>query len=352
MRSRPRASRDQAPHGMNPNAIEDALAQGAHPGQTYLFANRPICCAFPLPALAGIEPKPGTRPSIRVDAARGVARSRKPRQWRHQWHDGRRISLALALQPDGLLLRFPRLCDFVISADASRIGIESLKPLDADTLEHLLVDQVLPRCLAQRDALMLHAGAVEVDGRTLLFVGDTGAGKSTLAALLHREGHALLSDDCVEIDIVGNDATARGTYPSLRLYEDSASRILPTFPPGRRAAHYSDKSRLALPRTVGSTVGSRISAVYFLEPRSGAGAGVALAPKARADTCIGLMKNCFRLDPPDPSRAKELMHRLSAVATRVRGYSLTYPHDFHMASEVVAMVLRQCRALEMKEHRL
>jgi len=40
--------------------------------------------------------------------------------------------------------------------------------------------------LARRGALILHASAVEVDGRALVFTGVSGAGKSTISALLDR----------------------------------------------------------------------------------------------------------------------------------------------------------------------
>ena len=46
-----------------------------------------------------------------------------------------------------------------------------------------------------RSHLLLHAGALEHDGRGVLLVGDSGAGKSTLVMELVRRGFRLLSDD-------------------------------------------------------------------------------------------------------------------------------------------------------------
>ncbi|MEP9401813.1 HprK-related kinase A [Sphingomonas sp. VNH70] len=54
--------------------------------------------------------------------------------------------------------------------------------------------------LGHRRHLLLHASAVERDGRTLLMTGVSGAGKSTLAALLMTRGWRLLGDEFVLID--------------------------------------------------------------------------------------------------------------------------------------------------------
>jgi HprK-related kinase A len=58
----------------------------------------------------------------------------------------------------------------------------------------------LQMALAQRRYLLLHASAVERDGRALLMTGVSGAGKSTLAALLMTRGWRLMGDEFVLID--------------------------------------------------------------------------------------------------------------------------------------------------------
>lgn len=48
--------------------------------------------------------------------------------------------------------------------------------------------------------LLLHAGAVERDGQTMLMTGDSGAGKSTLSATLGWSGWRLLGDEFALVD--------------------------------------------------------------------------------------------------------------------------------------------------------
>ncbi|WP_230769612.1 HprK-related kinase A [Sphingomonas sp. Leaf4] len=58
----------------------------------------------------------------------------------------------------------------------------------------------LQMALGQRRYLLLHASAVERDGRALLMTGVSGAGKSTLAALLMTRGWRLMGDEFVLLD--------------------------------------------------------------------------------------------------------------------------------------------------------
>ncbi|CAN5424091.1 hypothetical protein BH09PSE4_BH09PSE4_22090 [soil metagenome] len=58
----------------------------------------------------------------------------------------------------------------------------------------------LQMALGQRRYLLLHASAVERDGRVVLMTGLSGAGKSTLAALLSARGWRLMGDEFALVD--------------------------------------------------------------------------------------------------------------------------------------------------------
>jgi hypothetical protein len=63
--------------------------------------------------------------------------------------------------------------------------------------------------LAQRDALVVHASVVAIDGRAVAFVGPSGRGKSTTAAAFLAAGHDLLADDVAAVRLVdGADGLA------------------------------------------------------------------------------------------------------------------------------------------------
>lgn len=69
------------------------------------------------------------------------------------------------------------------------------------------------------DFLALHAGAVTIGERTIVFPSTHRAGKSTLAAALAFNGHRLIADDILPVDCreVRASAVACGVAPRLRL---------------------------------------------------------------------------------------------------------------------------------------
>ncbi len=75
--------------------------------------------------------------------------------------------------------------------------------------------------LLQRERLPLHGSGVLVDGRAVIFLGQSGSGKSTFVQALCHRGYPVIGDDLLGVvDIEG----ALAVYPgvcSLRLAEDS-----------------------------------------------------------------------------------------------------------------------------------
>lgn len=127
------------------------------------------------------------------------------------------------------------------------ITIAPLDPAagDEQTLDHLLVDQLLPRALAHDGALLLlHGGAVGIDGRAVLLLGATGAGKSTLSASFAREGHVLLGDDAQAVRLDPGGPQVRAVAPGLRLLPDALAALYPDPPELTALAHYTPKQRL------------------------------------------------------------------------------------------------------------
>ena len=100
----------------------------------------------------------------------------------------------------------------------------------------------------QRGILSLHSSVVQVGNGAFAFCGETGAGKSLLAAWLISRGHRLVSDDLSRFEVLPNGAPR--VYPSsprLKLWRDALNKL------GRSAAGLerdyfrSDKFHLPLP---------------------------------------------------------------------------------------------------------
>ncbi|MEO8001771.1 MAG: hypothetical protein ABI644_07835 [Arenimonas sp.] len=260
--------------------------------------------------------------------------------WLHEWKEtDESTTLSLALMEVGYLLRFPDVCDFVLDTKARQISVIPHEALDEHTIEHLLVDQVLPRFLANEGHLLLHACAVNVNGRTLLFLGKSGWGKSTLAALFHQAGYPLYSDDCVLLKQKDSTWQVIATYPSLRLYEDSIENNLSTQPSLSPVSEYSDKQRIAL------SVGQEHSvpcahAMYFLSDPETAPEAIQISPMRPGLTCIEVIQRSFRLDLGNHLQSRHLMTSAAALTQSIPAFRLSYPHDFENNERLLETLLQ------------
>ena len=210
--------------------------------------------------------------------------------------------------------------------DAALTAIDAWTPAGStfeDTLSYLY-GPVIGFLVRLRGTLALHASVALFGGAAVAFVGQSGAGKSTVAAALALGGHTVLSEDLVAIG-AGADgrATVHAGYRYLRLWADSAALVnagllppvTPTWP----------KLRLSLG---GAPASAPLALVYLLgdpcaEP---AGASTAVAP---GQAVIALMRDSYlqHLLPP-AERAREL-GAIGALARevpvrRLRGPAL--PH--------------------------
>lgn len=111
--------------------------------------------------------------------------------------------------------------------DPSSGRIWSVWP-DSLALDHVapyLLGPVSGLMLRFRGVVCLHASAVVVEDRAVLFTGEAGAGKSTTAAAMSQRGHALLADDIVAIIARDGEFFATPAYPYISLWPESAEMV-------------------------------------------------------------------------------------------------------------------------------
>ena len=143
-------------------------------------------------------------------------------------------------------------CDgvqFWVDRDGREIWTCWPDTLSINDMATYLLGPILGMVLRLRGVTCLHASAVGLsDTEAVAFVGPAGAGKSTLAALMVRRGHAALSDDVVGVIETKGVPVVLPAYPHLCIWPDSAKLIygdnaeLPRFIPNW------EKRRLSLGR--------------------------------------------------------------------------------------------------------
>ncbi len=97
--------------------------------------------------------------------------------------------------------------------------------MEQELMQFLAQGPGLSVLLYQRGYLTLHAGCVRIGDGAIAFMGESGAGKSTIAAALHVRGHELIADDVTVINNFGTRPETYPGYPGLNLLPDGAKHF-------------------------------------------------------------------------------------------------------------------------------
>ena len=152
-----------------------------------------------------------------------------------------------------------------------------------DVLCDLVAKLAITRSFSDLEALYLHAAAVEINGRAVVFPSQYRAGKSFLMSCLVAQGHRYVGDDVVPLALENCKVRAPGFYPRLRLpladTTDEASRYFieqHTALAGKRYAYLSLEQELRVAQDELLDIG----AFVLLEREEGAQARLEELPVA------------------------------------------------------------------------
>lgn len=107
----------------------------------------------------------------------------------------------------------------VFNGDEIIVDIYPGAPIDDVIL--FLNGTVLAALAHQRGLLPLHSSVIEYKGKAILFIGVSGAGKSTTAAAFQQLGFPLVTDDVATIDIIDDVPYTFPNLPRLKLWKRS-----------------------------------------------------------------------------------------------------------------------------------
>lgn len=162
--------------------------------------------------------------------------------------DGR-CALKIFRLPEVDVLRFPDEADFYCFPE--RIVCHALDEGALPQIEIHLLGTLMTFWMERRGIAMLHASAVELNGRAVAFLASNKGGKSSLAAGFLQEGHALLTDDILPLESTADGILGRPGYPSMRLWPELARHFAGGLDHLQRVHPQLDKRRVPVGQTGG-----------------------------------------------------------------------------------------------------
>jgi hypothetical protein len=213
----------------------------------------------------------------------------------------------------------------------------------AESIAHLLMDQVIPRYLCHQGRVVMHASSVLLPGgQGVAFFGDSGRGKSTLAASFSMAGFPVLADDCLELDRENGRMFGRAAYPSVRLWPDSVEALFGNqagFQPVSRNSEKRQRFSVAEPGEAMDRF--PLAALFVLnDPVANPSESIAIQPLAGVSAARALIEASFSLDLADRDAVRGNFQRVAAVAAvGVPVFSLAYPRRYEALENVRSTVL-------------
>jgi hypothetical protein len=128
--------------------------------------------------------------------------------------------------PNTVFLNLPTIAKFLIEA-GNRVTYDPATCVSDESLRLFILGSCMGAILHQRGYIVIHGNAISLDGKTCqIFVGHSGAGKSTTAAWYYQQGATILADDICAIGY-DNDSNpiVIPSYPQLKLWQSSATLL-------------------------------------------------------------------------------------------------------------------------------
>jgi len=227
----------------------------------------------------------------------------------------------------GYLLRFPSLADFEVAADASSVRCWPAPGTTQASVQQLFLNQVLPLVESKRGKLVLHGSAVEVDGGAGADLGESGRGKSTLAASFATAGHSFLTDDGLVIDDIDGVLHVVPSHSSIRLWQDSEEALLGASADTAPPAQYTSKSRFLAGDSLPFCAQPRpLLGVFFL------GVEDVQVPRVStltpSEALILLVRHSFLLDVKERGLLGGHFDAVSRLAAAMSFHQLEFPRTY------------------------
>lgn len=170
------------------------------------------------------------------------------------------------LQNGSSYVRWEGIGEFLVSSDGLLIICCPARESHEESFQVYLLGQALSFALVRCGFEPLHATCIVLEGRAVAFLGDSGFGKSSLAAYLLSAGDRLLTDDLLLLQERPEGFLAYPGPPRIKLLPDMAQKYLGGVGGGVPMNSGTAKLILPLDREKVCESPMALSAIYELSP--------------------------------------------------------------------------------------
>ena len=244
-------------------------------------------------------------------------------------------------QPEGSWFKVGRLADgssyvrwetvgeFLVSPDGLQVRCRQFDLASTESFQVYLLGQALSFALVNRGFEPIHATVVVVNGEAVVFLGDSGFGKSTLAASFVSAGYPVLTDDLLILQ-PGTDRVLAYPGPArIKLFPKAARQFLGDAASGIRMNPDTEKLILPLDRKQVYPAPVPVKAIYALAPprevfRKQSIRIETLSPR---ESFLELVKNTFNRRIVDSGRLTRQLQEMSRLVDHLPVQRLSIPRD-------------------------
>ncbi len=111
------------------------------------------------------------------------------------------------------------------ASNGNEVIIEPLVDADDKSIRLFFLSNAMAAILYQRGRIPMHCSAIYADEGIVLFMGNSGVGKSTTVARLQAKGYRIFSDDICVPAWEDGILRAYAAYPMMKLWKDAYEKV-------------------------------------------------------------------------------------------------------------------------------
>ncbi len=253
--------------------------------------------------------------------------------------------------PDGSsYVRWEGMGEFVVSKNGRQITCRHFDEAPLESFQAYLLGQAISFALVKNGIEPLHATCVVIDGMAVAFLGDSGYGKSSLAACCLQAGHRLLTDDQLVLREICGGFKAYPGPPRIKLFPKMANRFLGESMRGIPMNSQTTKLIMPLHAARVCTQVTPLAAIYAIAaPRDDQkNRGVKIEVISSREAFVLLMNNAFNYVIADPGRLQRQFHLTARLADMASIKRLRYPRVASILPSVREAIVADIRRKEIK----